>query len=282
MLVNGRLSEKSFAAYQRFAFFFRPVFSLFDLLSMQTQEDCQKMTRLGVPADKVIALGNLKYDMDQPDENEKRHSSVLLRNEERFVWVCGSTHPGEEKIIFSAFAQFLAKPEQQKSLKQLFLVVAPRDINRGQELVDLADSFGLQAGLRSGDKGAPNPYKGRVLILDSLGELAQCYGQADLAFVGGSLVKQGGHNPIEPAIHGVPVLFGPHMEDFSEIAWELLDCGGAKTVTADSLLEILTALYTNKEERAMMGQAAKTLVTGHRGGVQRHVQVALELLRHRT
>ncbi|MCI5148922.1 MAG: 3-deoxy-D-manno-octulosonic acid transferase [Candidatus Electrothrix sp. MAN1_4] len=285
MLVNGRVSEKSFAAYQRFAFFFRPMFCLFDLLSMQTHEDCQKMTQLGVPADKVIALGNLKYDMDQPDEQEKRDSPVLLGKEECFFWVCGSTHPEEEKIIFSAVAQFLARQEQQKSPEDLFLVVAPRNINRGQELVDLACSFGLQAGLRSHDKEADGykaykAYKGRVLILDTLGELARCYGQADLAFVGGSLVKQGGHNPIEPAIHGVPVLFGPHMEDFSEIAQELLDCGGGKTVTADSLLEILTSLCINKERRAVMGQAANALVTSHRGGVQRHVQAILELLRH--
>jgi 3-deoxy-D-manno-octulosonic-acid transferase len=273
MLVNGRISEKSFAVYRRFAFFFRRMFCSFDMLSMQTKEDCRKMTLLGVPADKVIALGNLKYYMERPAARE--HDAVLpeLSGEGRFVWVCGSTHPGEEKYIFSALAQLLARQDQQKRASRLVLVLAPRDINRGQELVDLARSFGLEAGRRS-----RNEQKGRVLILDTLGELALCYSQAELAFVGGSLVAQGGHNPIEPAIHGVPVLFGPHMEDFSEIARELLDCGGGKTVTADALAETLVALLADNEARLLMGQAAQGLVERCRGGVRRHVQAVQSLL----
>jgi len=274
MLVNGRISEKSFAAYQRFAFFFRPMFSSFDLLSMQTAEDCRKMTMLGVPADKVIALGNLKYDMERPQEKKRGIPVPALAGERKaLVWVCGSTHPGEEKVIFSAVAQLLSRRNQQKIAEQLFLILAPRDINRGHELVDLAGSFGLEAGRRScGEQ------KGRVLILDTLGELALCYSQAELAFVGGSLVRQGGHNPIEPAIHGVPVLFGPHMEDFSEIARELLDCEGGKMITVNSLTETLAHLLTNKEARATMGLAAQRLVERHRGGVRRHVQTIQGLL----
>ncbi len=274
MLVNGRISEKSFVAYQRFAFFFQPMFRSFDLLSMQTEEDCRKMTMLGVPADKVIALGNLKYDMERPAETAKKFVLSELAGQGRFIWVCGSTHPGEEEVLFSTFVQLLARQGVAGDItKQLFLVLAPRDINRGQELVDLAGSFGLEAGRRScGEQ------KGRVLILDTLGELALCYSQAELAFVGGSLVSQGGHNPIEPAIHGVPVLFGPHMEDFSEIAHELLDCGGGKIVTVNSLTETLAHLLTNQEARATMGQAAQELVERHRGGVQRHVQAVQDLL----
>ncbi|RWX51758.1 3-deoxy-D-manno-octulosonic-acid transferase [Candidatus Electrothrix marina] len=249
------------------------MFSSFNLLSMQTAEDCRKITMLGVPADKVIALGNLKYDMEQPDGTEKEGVLPELSGQGRLIWVCGSTHPGEEKVIFSAVAQLFSRRNQQKIAEQLFLILAPRDINRGQELVDLARSFGLEAGTRTGGEK-----KGRVLILDTLGELALCYSQADLAFVGGSLVRQGGHNPIEPAIHGVPVLFGPHMEDFSEIAQELLDCGGGKTVTVNSLTEMLASLLTDKEARMTMGQAAQGLVEHHRGGVRRHVHAVRSLL----
>ncbi|MGB5686866.1 MAG: 3-deoxy-D-manno-octulosonic acid transferase [Candidatus Electrothrix sp.] len=290
MLVNGRISEKSFVAYRRFAFFFQPMFRSFDLLSMQTAEDCRKMTMLGVPADKVIALGNLKYDMEPPGRKGKKGALPELAGEETpLIWVCGSTHPGEEEILFAAFAQLLllarqdigediSKPLPKQLAEQLFLVLAPRDINRGQELVDLAGSFGLEAGRRSCGEDKGQVLKGQVLILDTLGELALCYSQAEFAFVGGSLVSQGGHNPIEPAIHGVPVLFGPHMEDFSEIAHELLDCGGGKMVTKDSFADILVALLTDKKARAMMGQAAQELVEGHRGGVQRHVQAVQDLL----
>ncbi|MCI5126378.1 MAG: hypothetical protein D3925_18355, partial [Candidatus Electrothrix sp. AR5] len=284
MLVNGRISEKSFVAYQRFAFFFKPMFRSFDLLSMQTAGDCQKMTMLGVPADKVIALGNLKYDMEPPDRKEKKGALPELAGEGTpLVWVCGSTHPGEEEILFAAFAQLLASQDVGKGIskqfaEQLFLVLAPRDINRGQELVDLAHSFGLEAGRRSCGEHKEQVLKGRVLILDTLGELALCYSQAEFAFVGGSLVSQGGHNPIEPAIHGVPVLFGPHMEDFSEIARELLDCEGGKMITVNSLTETLAHLLTDQEARATMGLAAQELVKRHRGGVQRHVQAVHDLL----
>ncbi|MCI5115763.1 MAG: hypothetical protein D3912_13290 [Candidatus Electrothrix sp. AX1] len=262
------------------------MFCSFDLLAMQTQEDCRKMIKLGVPADRVIALGNLKYDMEYPSVQEATHPlsplSFLTEKGNQLVWVCGSTHLGEEKIIFSAVAQFLAKKEQQKAtqeleeleeIEELVLVLAPRDIHRGQELVELAGRFGLQAGLRS-----RNETEGRVLVLDTLGELASCYAQADLAFVGGSLVPQGGHNPIEPALHGVPILFGPFMEDFAEIAHDLLDCAGGKTVTADSLATTLASLLVDQQTRTLMGQAAHALVQRHRGGVQRHVEAIKGLL----
>ena len=273
MLVNGRISEKSFLLYRRFAFLFRPMFRSFALLSMQTEADCRKMTLLGVPAEKMIALGNLKYDMLLSQETEKSRLLPELPGEEKFVWVCGSTHPGEEKYIFSAFAQVLAQQKGRKIEEQLILVLAPRDINRSRELVDLAGRFCLKAATRSSSEK-----KGRVLILDTLGELAFCYGQADLAFVGGSLVPQGGHNPVEPAIHGVPVLFGPSMEDFSEIAQELLACGGGKTVTEDILTETLLSLLADTKKRLRMGRAAQDMVERHRGGVRRHVQAVRDLL----
>ncbi|MCI5224177.1 MAG: hypothetical protein D3924_16280 [Candidatus Electrothrix sp. AR4] len=117
-----------------------------------------------------------------------------------------------------------------------------------------------------------------MLILDTLGELASCYSRAELAFVGGSLVRQGGHNPIEPAVQGVPVLFGPHMEDFAEIAQDLIDCGGAKTVDAESLSKVIFTLLLDNKARSDMGLAAKNLVEWHRGGVHKHLLVIQELL----
>ncbi|MCI5133414.1 MAG: 3-deoxy-D-manno-octulosonic acid transferase, partial [Candidatus Electrothrix sp. EH2] len=143
------------------------MFCSFDVLSMQTEEDCHKMTLLGLSSDKVAALGNLKYDMEGPCFEEADLILSGAEAEEKIVWVCGSTHPGEEKILLAAYAQLLAR----RSLsKQLELVLAPRDINRSRELVDLAGRFCLEAATRSsGEK------KGRVLILDTLGELAHCY-----------------------------------------------------------------------------------------------------------
>ncbi|XOF34229.1 MAG: 3-deoxy-D-manno-octulosonic acid transferase [Candidatus Electrothrix sp. YB6] len=270
MLVNGRISEKSFIRYTRFSFFFRPLFRCFALLSMQTAEDRRKMIALGVPADRVMTLGNLKYDMEPPvpERMNFTHSTLL---EEKRIWVCGSTHPGEEELLFAAFRD--RRNATSPSRDNSFLILAPRNIDRGDELVALARRFGLDASTRS--SGAEH---GNVLILNTLGELAACYRLADFAFVGGSLVREGGHNPIEPAIHGVPVLFGPHMEDFAEIALELVACGGAQAVTAESLTEAASALFADEKKRAVMGTAARNLVEQHRGGVLRHVQVIRELI----
>ncbi len=282
MLVNGRISKKSVTAYHRFSFFFKPMFRCLALLSMQTAEDRNKMIELGLPADRVITLGNLKYDMvDTSEKLAKFDHPALTQEGEKTIWVCGSTHPGEEELLFAAFRALCKTKEENAGVApsgDLFLIIAPRDISRGDELMQLARRFDLTASIRSGipnDKTA----NGNVLILDTLGELATCYSCAKVAFVGGSLVQQGGHNPIEPAAQGVPVLFGPHMEDFAEIAEDLIACGGAKKVDAESLIEAVSDLLVDSEVRSGIGLAAKTLVDQHRGGVHRHIQAIQGLLR---
>ena len=268
MLVNGRISEKSFASYNRFLFFFRPMFSCFALLSMQTTWDADKMINLGIDPEKVITFGNLKYDMATINETGKGiDRATLAIDEDLTIWVCGSTHPGEEDFLFSAFTK-LAEDNT------LFLILAPRDISRGSELVSLAGQFDLEARTRTSRATG-----GNVLILDTIGELASCYGIARLAFVGGSLVAQGGHNPIEPAAYGVPVLFGSHMEDFTEIAHDLVACGGAETVTAESLATIASGILKSDDVHTAMAEAAGTLVEQHRGGVANHLQAIHRLLR---
>jgi len=268
MLVNGRISEKSFAAYKRFLFFFRPIFRCFALLSMQTVGDADKMVSLGLEPERVITLGNLKYDMDTENTNGTivdRASLAVDAN--RIIWVCGSTHPGEEEILLAAFRKLTGNND-------LFLILAPRDVSRGSELVALARRFDLEARTRRSRATG-----GNVLILDTIGELASCYGLARMAFVGGSLVAQGGHNPIEPAANGVPVLFGSHMEDFAEIADDLVACGGAETVTGESLTTTASTILTHDEVHAAMSGAARALVEQHRGGVARHLQAIHRLLR---
>ena len=267
MLVNGRVSEKSFAAYRRLHFFFKPMFRSFSLLAMQTGKDAETMVSLGIEPEKVISLGNLKYDLD----TENPASSFIDRSElavpeDIYIWVCGSTHPGEEELLFSTFKE-IAKDNN------LYLILAPRDISRGDELASLAEQLGLEARRRQG-----NGSGGDVLILDTIGELASCYRLAKVAFVGGSLVAQGGHNPIEPAAFGVPVLFGSHMEDFSEIADDLVACGGARTVTGGSLTSVVSSILQNDAVHDDMARAARGLVEQYRGGVHQHLQALHRLL----
>ncbi|MCW5200517.1 3-deoxy-D-manno-octulosonic acid transferase [Desulfobulbus sp. F4] len=263
LLVNGRISVKSFAAYRRFAFFFKPMFCCFSLLSMQTANDRERLLELGFPPERVLVLGNLKYDL-----SVKTAPPDLGLTKEQHIWVCGSTHPGEEEFIFAAFKAI-------GIADNIFLIIAPRQISRGAELVRLAQRYGFTADLRSsGSRRAES----RILILDIIGELAGCYALARLAFIGGSLVSEGGHNPIEAAAQGVPVLFGQHMEDFAEIAADLMACGGAKMVTAESLAVAVTALLADEVLHAKMSKAAQTLVAQQRGGAERHVQAISTLL----
>jgi len=267
LLVNGRISKKSFSSYRRLPAFFKPMFDRFSLLSMQTTEDGETMASLGIPPEKIITLGNLKYDMATEQTGPAQINRAALDIDATAkIWVCGSTHPGEEEILFAAFQQLTADI-------RLFLILAPRNTGRGRELLDLARRFNLEARTRSSRTNG-----GNVLILDTIGELSFCYNLARLAFVGGSLVACGGHNPIEPAACGVPVLFGNHMEDFSEIAHELRNCGGAKTVTRRTLVQTAADILTSDESHDGMSRAGKSLVARHRGGVARHIQAIHRLL----
>lgn len=275
LLVNGRISKPSFQRYRRWAALFRPMFASFTLLSMQTAADAEKMIALGLDGGRVVNLGNLKFDTSQLQTREP-DQCIIASARERYgfaaatpLWICGSTHAGEEAIIFQVFSALRTRtPDLQ-------LLLAPRNIERGQDIVTLAGQFGLPCRRWSTDQVSQGP----VLILDTIGELAACYAMADMVFVGGSLVAEGGHNPIEPAAVHVPVLFGPHMEDFSEIAATLVQSGGACQVASTlELQEKLQQILTDASLRRSMARAGWRYVQSNRGVVRRHLQVINDLL----
>ncbi|MDR3629370.1 MAG: 3-deoxy-D-manno-octulosonic acid transferase [Desulfocapsaceae bacterium] len=265
LLVNGRISGKSMDSYRRFGFFFRPLFNSFSALGMQTAEDGRRLTAMGIDAGKIVNLGNLKFD-SQP-------SSVI---ESGGNWpsairiLAGSTHRGEEEMLMLAYG------ELKKAGRNLSLVIAPRDIARSPEVVRLATSLGLETSCRS--QGWPD-HQPDLLILDTIGELAACYRTCDIAFTGGSLVDEGGHNPLEPAVAGVPVLFGPHMEDFAEVASEMIAAGGAiRVADADALFHSLERLVDDSALRQATGQAAAAYVRGKQGVVGNHLDLIRKYL----
>jgi 3-deoxy-D-manno-octulosonic-acid transferase len=274
LLVNGRISERSFVRHQRFSGFFRPMFRSFSLLSMQTRADAAKMIALGVEERRVLTLGNLKFDTSQVADRQTNPGGPGL-NKERYgfsaqapLWICGSTHRGEEELIFRVHRRLLT------TLPDLQLLIAPRNIERAGEIAALGAAHQCACRRWTGGKTA-----GPALILDTIGELAGCYAMAEAVFVGGSLVPQGGHNPIEPAAAGVPVLFGPHMEDFAEIADELIECGGARRIdAADALAEELLRLLTDSVARGLAADAASACVRANRGVVGRHLDAVNALL----
>ena len=276
ILVNGRISQKSFARYQRFRFIFLPMFKIFKFISMQTESDAKKMIALGVNADRVKALGNLKYDAVLPDmvgwDQEQRPTSFYRQqfgiSPEKVVWIAGSTHPGEEVAILTAYKRLsLLFPD-------LFLVVAPRDVERGREVKEIADKLGLTVRLRTAPlqdeefPGAP------LLILDTMGELSRMYSFCNIAFIGGSLVPDGGHNPLEPAAFAKPILFGPYMDDFTEIASDLLEKDAAIVChDEDDIFEVMKKLLVNHSIQKQMGKDAQALVIQHRGVTKRHIEI---------
>ena len=224
LLVNGRISRKSMDSYRRFSFFFRQLFLSFSALSMQTAADRENMIDLGVPENRVFSLGNLKFDTSLPQGEKPRRGRPAVGNPYR----CRINTPGRGRCSFThlfkievPLAGSVARDRTQGHIQR-----------KGDSRV-WPNPWGFTAALRSQGLRSPLP---DLLILDTIGELVGYYQTCDIAYVGGSLVEQGGHNPIEPAVVGVPVLFGPHMEDFAEIAADLLAAGGAIRVhDADSL-----------------------------------------------
>lgn len=271
LLVNGRVSESSLARYRRFRWLFRPLFNSFRALAMQTEQDAMAMRQLGVDPARLAVLGNLKYDaaLSGGGVTPGLDRSALRIPEQALVWVAGSTHKGEEEIVFTVFQELL------RFRANLFLVLAPRNVERGAELAAMAARHSFAACRRSLDETG----EGSVLILDTLGELASVYALCDVAFIGGSLVPQRGHNPLEPAVHGKPVLFGPCMEDFAEISRDLLAVGGARLVRDGGELRAgLALLLDDPAERERAGRQAQKLVAARRGVTAAHIGLIRDIL----
>ncbi len=268
ILVNGRVSQESMAGYRRMRFFFDPMFQSFSFLCMQTKHDRDNMEDIGLPPAKLKTLGNLKFDTEAGKLNPSLTSTAMLPKD-RIFFICGSTHPGEEKILIECYCQV------RKTYPELFLIIAPRDTNRSAEIRALAEDAQLSVSLRSENNSIPSD----MFILDTIGELIHFYALADIGFVGGSLVKKGGHNPIEPATMGLPVIFGPNMQDFSEIADALIRCGGATMVSNHlDLVDLLLKLLSSPELKAEQGRAAQQCVKSQRGVIDKHLDLIRRLL----
>ncbi|MDQ2971008.1 MAG: glycosyltransferase, partial [Acidobacteriota bacterium] len=209
-LVNGRLSERSFARYRLAGRWFARVLGRLSLYAMQTEEDAARIRKLGAPADRVFVTGNVKYDLPTapPFSDAARLAAAAAG---RPVLVAASTGEGEEDLVLSAWESL---PDEIRP----FLAVAPRRPERFDAVAALLRSRGLSVIRRSDPASGPPPItRTAVYLLDSIGELAALYRGAKLAFVGGTLIPVGGHNPIEAWAAGVPVLVGPHTGNFREI-----------------------------------------------------------------
>ena len=278
VMANGRISNRSYPRYRMVRRLFRQVLSDIDRFCMQSRESADRVIDLGADPARVIVTGNLKFDSLKasagvaPDRGMPRALRFFRFSERRPVVIAGSTMRGEEVAVLRAFAR--ARAEAPRAL----LIVAPRHPERFGEVEQLARDEGFRTARRSALTIDEEP-AADVVVLDTIGELAELYRLATIAFVGGSLVPTGGHNILEPAVFGRPILFGPHMENFQEIAAAFLDAGAAVQVGSEWELEsALRDLLDDPARRAALGRAAQAIVETNHGARERTLAAIAELL----
>lgn len=262
-IVNGRLSEKSARGYRRLGALARESLAAVSRIAAQTDLDAGRYIGIGADPATVSVAGNVKFDIGFSAAMRERADALrtgLFGN--RPVWIAGSTHPGEEEQVLAALAQV------RRDIPDMLLVLAPRHPERAGEVLALCGKAGFPVRRRGED--LPCEPSTAVFLIDTLGELRGFYGAADVAFVGGSLVPRGGHNVLEPAAAGRPVLFGPYMFNFAEIARRLREAGGAVEVAnAGELAAWLVRLWDEPERRAALGVGGRAFVEANRGAVER-------------
>jgi 3-deoxy-D-manno-octulosonic-acid transferase len=265
VIVNARLSPGSTRGYSRVAALAARTLRQVSLIAAQTPADAERFLALGARAEQVVVSGNIKFDMDLPAGLDEQ-VQVLQRDwnggsdQRRPVWIAASTHEGEDEQILAVLAQLLPL------LPQLLLVLVPRHPERFERVVALCREQGFVTRRRS--EGLPCSAETAVFVGDSMGELRLFYAAADVAFVGGSLVATGGHNVLEPALLGRPVIFGPHMFNFTAAAKLLLAANAAVQVAnASQLAAAVLAYVQDAGLRQAAGEQGRRVVAANRGAL---------------
>ncbi|MBU0633933.1 MAG: 3-deoxy-D-manno-octulosonic acid transferase [Candidatus Omnitrophica bacterium] len=262
-VINGRISQKAFPRYRVLTGLFGPVLEKVDLFCMQTEKDVEKIIMLGAKKDRVHNTGNLKFDQIKCPQ-VVANFKLDIKSDELLI-VAGSTHDKEESIIAHIFMRL------QKEHSNLRLLIAPRHAYRAQKIGRMLSGYGLNYVFTSKMCFEENKANGKpVFLLDEIGVLNQFYAQADIVFVGGSLIAHGGQNPLEAAACSKPIVFGKYMFNFEEICNILLKNQAAVSVdNEENLYEALNRLIKSGDLRKRLGKAAKITAENNRGCAQR-------------
>jgi 3-deoxy-D-manno-octulosonic-acid transferase len=280
VLANARLSARSVARYRCFGALFRDVFSGRVLVAAQSDADAERFIAIGAPSARTSVVGNLKFDVAAPDAVLERGGRLRSSfGAARPVWIAGSTHAGEDEAVLTAHAAVRARTPQA------LLLLVPRHPERFAAVAQLLEQRGLSFDRRSRQAaagaagGGPSTAHIEVLLVDTVGELAALYAAADVAFVGGSLVPVGGHNLLEPAALGVPVVAGPYQSNARDVVRRLEQAGALLQVAdAAELAAAVSALLNDAERRRAAGAAARAVVEENRGSLGRLLELIEPLL----
>lgn len=275
MLASGRISDSSIKNYCYIKPLIRDVLKKIDIFSMQSSIDYERIISLGAPEERVYCTGNIKFDrfdgLDLDNDQDELLEEFKLDNSGPII-MAGSTHEGEEEKLLRVFK------EVKKEYPEVVLMVAPRYIERSEQLLNDFKEQGFNTVLRTKIANF-DPGRDSVILVDTIGELVKLYSMADLVFVGGSLIPRGGHNILEPAALGKPVFFGPHMFNFAADTRDILAAGAGVQVSDEEELadEMLTYL-SNRDELCKMGQQGREIINQNRGAVDRNLEFINKLL----
>ena len=270
-LLNGRISPRSLKGYLKFRPFFRSVLKNFDAFSMISKTDADRIHAMGAPSGKIRVNGNAKYDhtIASPDpavEREMRQILNLVPSDR--VIVAGSTRGGEEAMLLEAYERIRSK------YPGILLILAPRHIKRAPDICALIRNRGLKCQLRTEIGRGKTERTAQILVTDTFGELFNIYSVATVVFCGASLVPLGGQNPLEPAVWGKPILYGPHMEDFLD-AKEMLESAGGSMRVSDpqELAEAFFDLLDDPEKADTLGHNARETAFQTQAAAHKHAEI---------
>ena len=272
VIANARLSERSVGRFQHIPGFVEELLQLAAWIGAQSTDDAQRLIKCGADPRLTVMTGNLKFDLSIPTGLEEKAAALRIRwNRTRPVLVAGSTHEADENVVIPAFVQLLA------SLPDALLILVPRHPERFARSIQRAKADGLRTELRS--QGEICSAQAQCFVIDSIGELMLYYACGDVAFVGGSMGEQGGHNALEPAALGKPVLLGPNMDNAREIASQMLQCDAARRVNnQQEFLQTARQLLTDKVLRDSMGRAGRELLEKNKGALDLTLNAVKKLL----
>lgn len=265
ILVNGRISPRTYRSYTMLPSLIRRMFQPLEFCLMQSEPDSGRLLEIGIEPGKVKTVGNIKFDRNWKPMRPAERKDWMNRlgiEPETTVWVAGSTHSGEEKTLLEVFQRL------RTSFPGLCLILAPRNIERTNEIRRISQELKFETVLRTTPSRDRGPYD--VMILDTLGELGRIYGVSTVSFVGGSLVPVGGHNLLEPASFGCPILFGPYTHNFVSMSESLKAAGGGLRVAdGQELFVSMQMLLSDPEKREDMGRLAERFVHTNGGALDR-------------